>query len=86
MTPTTSAPIGSDEQLKKDLANIAESGAGDSALQPIEMGVQALEASHPRKADLEKAKGRLFKSPKPEQRQEIAREMLKMLGPPAGAN
>lgn len=82
VTPTVNAPIGSDEQLKKDLQVIAEHGSGESALEPISMGVQALDPATPRKADLEKAKARLLKSPTPEKRKEVAREMIQMLDSP----
>lgn len=82
VTPTVNAPIGSDEQLKKDLQVIAEHGTGESALEPIVMGVQALDPATPRKADLEKAKARLLKSPTAEKRKEVAREMIQMLDSP----
>lgn len=79
VTPVVNAPIGSDVQLRKDLEVIAESGSGDSALQPIEMGVQALDASFPKREDLAKSKAKLLKSPTPEKRKEVAREMLQIL-------
>jgi hypothetical protein len=83
---TESEPIGSTAQLKQDLSNIAEHGTGDSALQPIEMGVQELDASAPHKEELTKKKNELMHATSPDQRKKIAQEMLDLLNgtaPPA---
>jgi hypothetical protein len=80
-----SQPIGSAEQLKQDLSIIAEHGTGDSALQPIEMGIQDLDASVPHKEELTKKKTELMRAGTPEQRKKIAQEMLDLLGGSAPA-
>jgi hypothetical protein len=75
-----SAPIGSADLLKRDLQNVVETGAGESALQGVEMGIKALEDSHPHKADLQKKFQQLSHAGSPEDRKKIAGEMLTLAG------
>lgn len=73
------APIGSNEQLKASLQMIVQHGTGESALQPIVMGIQEMDASSPAKEELEKMKPKLLSATSVDQRKKIAQQMLTLL-------
>lgn len=66
-------------QLKAGLQVVATHGTGESALQPIVMGIQELDASNPAKQDLEKKQKELMSATSADQRKQIAQEMLKVI-------
>lgn len=70
---------GSVGQLKKDLEGIAESGSGQSALEPVGIGMEALDKSHPQHGKLVAAHRKLLAAATPDQRKTIAKEMIGLL-------
>lgn len=79
IAPLERAAEGSPEQLKRDLQVIAESGTGDSALQPIIMGMEALDPAFPRKEELQAVYKKLLAAKSPEQRKKLSEEMIVIL-------
>ncbi|MCA9088420.1 MAG: hypothetical protein KDA90_07255 [Planctomycetaceae bacterium] len=69
-------PAGSPKQLAKDLQLIADEGVGESALQPVVMGMEALDPGFPKKAELDSAYKKLMTARSADKRKEIATEML----------
>ncbi|SFJ63265.1 hypothetical protein [Planctomicrobium piriforme] len=74
--PVQREPEGSPVQLRKDLGVIAESGTGDSALQPIVMGMTALDPNFAKKKELEASYKKLMSAGSPDQRKQLATEMI----------